>query len=90
MAGASRRKRTFYISAPHASHNIRSDEPALQPIDHRDRQQQTAAAAAAHVVGADSGLRHYVSLLGCMHEWSDVRMLHSKQLVVAPYVLMSS
>ena len=88
-AASSRRKRTFYIHTPRTQHSLHADEPALQPVDARDRagdaQQQRSASE-----GRQWRMGRYVSALGCVHEWSEIRMLQSKQLVVAPYVLMSS
>ena len=90
-AVAARRKRSFYIAEPAGSHNTYTDEPALQPIDIADsgggRQQQQKQQHAA--ADSDWRVRHYVSLLGCVHEWGDLRMLRGKQLIVAPYVLLS-
>ena len=88
-AASSRRKRTFHIHTPRTQHSLHADEPALQPVDARDRagdaqQQRSASEERQWRMG------RYVSALGCVHEWSEIRMLQSRQLVVAPYVLMSS
>ena len=89
-AVGSRRKRTFYISTPHVTHSIDMDEPAMQPVDDKDssggQQQQQEQSAAAD---KEWRLKQYVSLLGCVHEWSEIRMLRNKQLVIAPYTLLS-
>ena len=81
-ASDSRRKlkRSFYIPMPAFSSRAQMSDPAFAALSEEDRRRGA--------VSIDGG-KGYVSVLGCEHQWDELRLLQSRQMIVAPYCLLT-
>jgi len=73
--------RSFYIPIPTFTLSINPQDPIFQPITEQDKQLPSDEVDLSNT---------YISGLGCYHCWDRIKVLQAKQIIVAPYVMVTT